>query len=102
MNEWEKERIEFQTKSNYFIAGLFFWDYGNAFLLEARRAGADVGVKVGANAENAKGKKLGNGTTKVDELGINPGTRSEKGSEDCDGDSGIAFRYPSYVQDIMG
>lgn len=83
-------------------AGLFFWDYGNAFLLEARRAGADVGVKVGANAENAKGKKLGNGTTKVDELGINPGTRSEKGSEDCDGDSGIAFRYPSYVQDIMG
>ncbi|RXG56733.1 Urocanate hydratase [Armadillidium vulgare] len=23
--------------------GLFFWDYGNAFLLEAKRAGADVG-----------------------------------------------------------
>ncbi|XP_069942579.1 urocanate hydratase isoform X2 [Cherax quadricarinatus] len=45
-------------------AGLFFWDYGNAFLLEARRAGADVGC--------AKG-----------------------------GDE-IKFRYPSYVQDIMG
>ncbi|XP_060622193.2 urocanate hydratase isoform X1 [Anolis sagrei] len=41
--------------------GLFFWDYGNAFLLEAQRAGADVG---GAN----KGE----------------------------------FRYPSYVQHIMG
>jgi len=40
--------------------GMYFWDYGNAFLLEAGRAGADV-------------------------LG------SEGG-----------FRYPSYVQDIMG
>nr|XP_031532189.1 urocanate hydratase isoform X2 [Vicugna pacos] len=41
----------------------FFWDYGNAFLLEAQRAGADVG-KVGANKTE--------------------------------------FRYPSYVQHIMG
>ncbi|XP_060016941.1 urocanate hydratase isoform X1 [Lagenorhynchus albirostris] len=41
----------------------FFWDYGNAFLLEAQRAGADVG-KTGAD-------------------------RTE-------------FRYPSYVQHIMG
>ncbi|XP_010831180.1 PREDICTED: urocanate hydratase, partial [Bison bison bison] len=41
----------------------FFWDYGNAFLLEAQRAGADVG-KPDAN-------------------------RTE-------------FRYPSYVQHIMG
>lgn len=45
-------------------AGLFFWDYGNAFLLEARRAGANV----------------------------NP----------ADGDDDLKFRYPSYVQDIMG
>jgi urocanate hydratase len=45
-------------------SGLFFWDYGNAFLLEARRAGAEVGVE---------------------------------------GDpTGLKFRYPSYVQDIMG
>ncbi|KAL9960400.1 hypothetical protein ACROYT_G033851 [Oculina patagonica] len=43
--------------------GMFFWDYGNAFLLEASRAGADV-CKEGAP------------------LGV--------------------FRYPSYVQDIMG
>ena len=41
--------------------GAYFWDYGNAFLLEASRAGADV-----MN---------------------NDGTR---------------FRYPSYVEDIMG
>jgi urocanate hydratase len=40
--------------------GMYFWDYGNAFLLEAGRAGADVFA----------------------------------------GDN--RFRYPSYVQDIMG
>ncbi|KAG2471466.1 HUTU hydratase, partial [Polypterus senegalus] len=43
--------------------GMFFWDYGNAFLLEAKRAGADV-------------EKSGAGTTE--------------------------FKYPSYVQHIMG
>uniref|UniRef100_A0A8B9MAQ1 Urocanate hydratase 1 n=1 Tax=Accipiter nisus TaxID=211598 RepID=A0A8B9MAQ1_9AVES len=43
--------------------GMFFWDYGNAFLLEAQRAGADV-QKRGANKTE--------------------------------------FRYPSYVQHIMG
>ncbi|XP_060095648.1 urocanate hydratase isoform X2 [Heteronotia binoei] len=43
--------------------GMFFWDYGNAFLLEAQRAGADVGKE-----------------------------RANKGE----------FRYPSYVQHIMG
>ena len=41
--------------------GTYFWDYGNAFLLEASRAGADV---------------------------MNT--------------SGDGFRYPSYVEDIMG
>jgi urocanate hydratase len=41
--------------------GTYFFDYGNAFLLEASRAGADV------MAEN-----------------------------------GIDFKYPSYVQDILG
>jgi len=43
--------------------GMFFWDYGNAFLLEASRAGADV----------------------------------------CKEEAPVGvFRYPSYVQDIMG
>ncbi|XP_013404401.1 urocanate hydratase-like, partial [Lingula anatina] len=45
-------------------AGMYFFDYGNAFLLEASRAGADV-IK--------------------DSGGLN-----------------VRFRYPSYVQDIMG
>lgn len=40
--------------------GLYFWDYGNAFLVEAQRAGADVALPNGE------------------------------------------FRYPSYVEDIMG
>jgi urocanate hydratase len=44
--------------------GTYFFDYGNAFLLEASRAGADV-------------------------LSKNPSTGRE-------------FKYPSYVQDIMG
>ena len=47
--------------NNHTSKGTYFFDYGNAFLLEASRAGADV------FAEN-----------------------------------GIDFRYPSYVQDIMG
>ncbi|MDP6857016.1 MAG: urocanate hydratase [Candidatus Thalassarchaeaceae archaeon] len=41
--------------------GMFFWDYGNAFLLEAGRAGADVFSN-----------------------------------------DGQSYRYPSYVEDIMG
>ncbi len=41
--------------------GTYFFDYGNAFLLEASRAGADIMA-----------------------------------------DNGVDFRYPSYVQDIMG
>lgn len=48
--------------------GMYFFDYGNAFLLEASRAGADVL----ASAEQSSGR-----------------TPRE-------------FRYPSYVQDILG
>ena len=47
--------------------GMYFWDYGNSFLLEASRAGADVLAKEG---------------------------------DKCYGVGG--FKYPSYVQDIMG
>merc|ERR1712241_1145039 len=46
-------------------AGVYIFDYGNAFLLEARRSGANV-AKPGEDASSTK------------------------------------FRYPSYVQDIMG
>lgn len=47
--------------NNHVARGTYFFDYGNAFLLEASRAGADI---MAAN--------------------------------------GIDFRYPSYVQDILG
>lgn len=50
--------------------GMHFWDYGNSFLLEAQRAGADV-LRVGVKPEDAAV-------------------------------STTAFKYPSYVQDIMG
>ena len=48
--------------------GMYFWDYGNAFLKEAGDAGADV--------------FKGGGTPEVP--------------------AAAAFRYPSYVEDIMG
>lgn len=47
--------------NNHTSKGTYFFDYGNAFLLEASRAGADIMA-----------------------------------------DNGIDFKYPSYVQDIMG
>ncbi|KAI9985465.1 hypothetical protein PInf_004827 [Phytophthora infestans] len=50
--------------------GMRFWDYGNSFLLEAQRAGADV---------------------------LRPGVKPEEAAV-----STTAFKYPSYVQDIMG
>lgn len=57
----ETLRRHAKAVNNHTAKGTYFFDYGNAFLLEASRAGADV------MAEN-----------------------------------GIDFKYPSYVQDIMG
>lgn len=62
-----KEKVEESLRkqvaaiNNHTAKGTYFFDYGNAFLLQASRAGADI---MAAN--------------------------------------GIDFRYPSYVQDIMG
>ncbi|MBA5628959.1 urocanate hydratase [Moheibacter lacus] len=57
----ESLRRHADSVNKHTAKGTYFFDYGNAFLLEASRAGADV------MAEN-----------------------------------GIDFKYPSYVQDIMG
>jgi len=57
----ETLRRHTETVNKHTAKGTYFFDYGNAFLLEASRAGADI------MAEN-----------------------------------GIDFKYPSYVQDIMG
>ncbi len=51
--------------------GTYFFDYGNAFLLEASRAGADI-------------------------------MSSKTESDQAPGRPQSEFRYPSYVQDIMG
>ena len=58
-----QESLRRQSKSinTHAAKGTYFFDYGNAFLLEASRAGADIMA-----------------------------------------DNGIDFKYPSYVQDIMG
>ena len=57
----ESLRRHADSINKHVARGTYFFDYGNAFLLEASRAGADI------MAEN-----------------------------------GIDFRYPSYVQDILG
>lgn len=51
--------------------GMYFFDYGNAFLLESSRAGADI---------------------------FNPGMDENS----TDRENKRRFKYPSYVQDIMG
>ncbi len=57
----ESLRRQAASINKHTAKGTYFFDYGNAFLLEASRAGADVMA-----------------------------------------DNGIDFKYPSYVQDIMG
>ena len=57
----ESLRRHADAVNNHTSKGTYFFDYGNAFLLEASRAGADVMA-----------------------------------------DNGIDFKYPSYVQDILG
>jgi urocanate hydratase len=57
----ESLRRQAEAINKHTAKGTYFFDYGNAFLLEASRAGADVMAA-----------------------------------------DGIAFKYPSYVQDIMG
>lgn len=59
---------------------LYFWDYGNAFLLEANRAGAEV-------------RNITNNNTHTTEMSESKVTFADSRNE---------FRYPSYVQDIMG
>ncbi len=54
-------RIQIEYINSHASNGTYFFDYGNAFLLEASRAGADVMAS-----------------------------------------DGTSFKYPSYVQDIMG
>lgn len=60
----ESLRLHTEAVNKHTAKGTYFFDYGNAFLLEASRAGADI-------------------------MSSNPSIGRE-------------FKYPSYVQDIMG
>ena len=64
-------RRQVEAINKHTARGTYFFDYGNAFLLEASRAGADV-----MNNKKVSGR-----------------AQSRPQSE---------FKYPSYVQDIMG
>ena len=68
--------------------GMYFFDYGNAFLLEASRAGADV-----APLSSPEGDT-------IDKFRHSKTIEAPSGA--VGGASGTSFRYPSYVQDIMG
>ncbi len=62
--------------------GMYFFDYGNAFLLQSSRAGADVHLPAAEPSACASGGDA------------QPSPASPQTAK--------AFRYPSYVQDIMG
>src|SRR5690606_9621018 len=70
-----QESLRRQTRAinTHSIRGTYFFDYGNAFLLEAARAGANIYKDEDGNFVSAKESK-----------------------------DGSSWAYPSYVQDIMG
>jgi len=70
----ESLRRQVKAINKHTEKGTYFFDYGNAFLLEASRAGADVHLDENGNYCPANRSKLG----------------------------GETFAFPSYVQDIMG
>ncbi len=74
-----QESLRRQTTAinNHTLKGTYFFDYGNAFLLEASRAGANIYKNENAEFVDASSFK-------------------ESDLENA------AFAYPSYVQDIMG
>jgi len=91
--------------------GMYFFDYGNAFLLEAGRAGADIWAsKVGGMPNHPvpinrdtppfKGGERHSDLTSSGTSNQGTSSSPEKGRWPEAG--GVKFKYPSYVQDIMG
>lgn len=68
---------------------MFFWDYGNAFLLEAQRAGEQLNAPSSPCRAQVKPLKR--------PVPVLSGAQVEKV-----GGGATEFRYPSYVQHIMG
>ena len=77
--------------------GMYFFDYGNAFLLEAGRAGADVFVNGEKKTENGELKTENGEVTAAKEKKADSSSQFSVLSSQL-----TTFRYPSYVQDIMG
>jgi urocanate hydratase len=69
--------------------GMYFWDYGNAFLKEAGEAGAEV-------YSTPDPSPAGRGVSRLS------GARSAAAPLPSGEGLGVGFRYPSYVEDIMG
>jgi urocanate hydratase len=65
--------------------GTRFWDYGNSFLLEAFRAGADIALPPATGASGSAAAAAAAGA---------PGATVSETS--------VRFRYPSYVEEFMG
>jgi urocanate hydratase len=80
--EVQKTLVRHVNAINKLVAGgMYFFDYGNAFLLEAGRAGAAVFTS----------------STRTSSLTKDENSLPLKGRS-----GGGMFKYPSYVQDIMG
>lgn len=103
-----KERVQATLKRQVLAInklaanGMYFFDYGNAFLLEAGRAGADIFTQPARPAPpltppQREGEFAAPISEIVDELCSKHNSPPLEGL----GEAG-AFRYPSYVQDIMG
>ncbi|MCF8277419.1 MAG: urocanate hydratase [Flavobacteriales bacterium] len=87
--------------------GMYFFDYGNAFLLEAGRAGADIFTPP---QPSPKGRELRSEPSSDKRASSPPLEGSGEASNSPSLRGGVrggavgeaAFRYSSYVQDIMG
>ncbi|MBI1287961.1 MAG: urocanate hydratase [Flavobacteriales bacterium] len=85
-------------------AGMYFFDYGNAFLLEAGRAGADVFAPTNSSLQGVKQNDLPQPLLSKEGSSDTAQTSDQRTSSPPlgGGAGGGVFRYPSYVQDIMG
>ena len=82
--------------------GMYFFDYGNAFLLEASRAGAEVFKEVFKVESSELRDITADSMTKVAQPSTINSQPSTLSSQPSTLSSQQKFRYPSYVQDIMG
>ncbi len=72
--------------------GTRFWDYGNCFLLESARAGADILIKDEATSSSSKSSSSSSAKS----------SSSSSSEEKVQSGSDLRFKYPSYVQEFMG